>query len=553
MDMLSFSRSHSLSYIDIDTSMDTSQDFGSSPSGVVWVPSQSPNPALQALMNEAENDRRSECYATGLRVDSTDVHHPVRPSTPIHQPTSWTYPLASTTSSTSLSTSISSAWHSSGNNSIDASYLPPLSGSSSSASSSSLAPRASEPSVSRRSNPLSVPHRRPLASSTSSANRPLRHSARPRSSSHSMGASKGKYNPKDDEPEALFFIELLKDASRQVDRNSEKKERAVREKEMGMGKEREDSLGRSGVDDPTGLDSSHLSAQPLTNTSNAFAMPSTRAPEKTSSTSISARKPESHGRVLAKTASLGAPGVHLVSGKSTPTSLPSPNLNCNLKLVTAPRLPATASNISNANHAIARKAKVTSNDDDSVMQDVIDLTETDAEWDRRISGPSSRADTTTYMQVDDEESDTGMDVSFFRPEPAPQTRVPAPKPKPQPPQPTRPSVPTQRARAGPPPLGMRRAPQLQPPQSSSTQGSKGATVPRFKPPLLAYASGSTHKNGSGSKPATTASSSRPPRGSAAKAKVVETTAQTSQDPDSSFDISFDVDADALEEAMKAYD
>ncbi|KAF8546549.1 hypothetical protein OG21DRAFT_1579948 [Imleria badia] len=495
-------------------------------------------------MREAERDRRT------------------RPSTPVEPTPSRTYPLSSTTSSTSLSTSVSSAWHSTGRNSADASYLLPLSGSSSSASSSSLAPRASEPSGSRRTNPPSAAQRT-LASSASSAHQPALHSARARSSSHSTtlsrpSASKEKYTPQDDEPEAMIFIELLKDASKQVDENSKKKERAVRAKEKG--KEREQSLGRSGVDNRTGLDTSNLSARPLTKTSSASAIMSTRAPVKILSASMSAYKHELRGRASAKTDSSSAPAVRLASGKSTPTSLPSPNLNCDLKLAPAYGLPSGTSNISNANHTTARRAtfpEPASNDGDTAM-DVIDLSETDTEWEKPISGTTLRADTTMYMELDDEDSDNGMDVSFFKPEPPPATRIPAPKSKPQPPQPnstSRPPAPTQRARTGPPPLGMRRAPQLQPSQYSSSQGSKGVTAPRFKPPLLASAGGTSSKGGSGIKPATTtAGSSRPPpRGGVTKVPVAETAAPASQDADSSFDVSFDVDADALEEAMKAYD
>ena len=269
---------------------------------------------------------------------------------------------------------------------------------------------------------------------------------------------------------------------------------------------------------------------------------------------MSAYKPEPRGRALEKTASLGAPVV-LVSGKSTPTSLPSPNLNCDLKLAPALRLPTRATTIPNA---IARKIsfpEATSNDGDSPMQDVIDLVDTDTEWEKPISGPISRADTAMYMELDDEDSDTGMDMSFVTLEPSPQIRVPAPKPKPQPPRPntvSRPPAPTQRTRTGPPPLGMRRAPQLQPSQYSLSQGAKGATVPRFKPPLLANAGG-VSKGGNGTKPATTTSSRPVPRGSATKVAVAEIAAQRNEDADSSFDVSFDVDADALEETMKAYD
>lgn len=356
----------------------------------------------------------------------------------------------------------------------------------------------------------------------------------------------------------MAFIELLKDVSRQLDQNSEKKQRsAARAKE----KDRERSLGRSDIGSRTGLDTNKLSARPLAKTSSASAIcpvaSSTRPVERRSSTAMSALKPEPRGRVLAKTASLGAPGVDHISRKSTPASLPSINLNCDLKVA-----PARTSNTPNTQPAAARQASALEplrDDGDSVMQDVIDLTETDTEWERPISGLISRTDTATYMQVDDCDtySDTAMDVSFIQAElPPPQTRVAAPKPKPRPPQPDtvlRPPAPTQRTRVGPPPLGMRRVPQPQASQYGSSQGSKGVTVPRFKPPLLANGAGTTNKSGSGTKPATTTSSRPPPRGVATKVAVAKTTVRGGQDADSSFDVSFDVDADALEEAMKAYD
>ncbi|KAF8438167.1 hypothetical protein L210DRAFT_3761710 [Boletus edulis BED1] len=544
MDALSFSHPPTHTDVDFSMFMDTTQDFEPSQGGVVqWVASQSPNPALQALMKEAERDKRA------------------RPSTPVREPMSWTYPLTSTTVSASLSTSLSSPWHSSGNNLVDASCHLPLSGSTSSASSSSLASRVSEPSVSRHVKPLSAAQRKPLASSTSSANQLLHHHARPRSSSHSTISNpstlKEKYTPQDNEPEALFFIELLKKTSWQVDVNAKLKEQAAREKAK---EKRERSLGRNGIRNLTGPDKNNLSARLLTKTSSASAVcptnSSTRALAETPSISTSAYKHRPRGRALAKTESSSALGRDLASGKSTPTSLPSPNLNCDPKIAPAPRLPAGVANISNANHPTTRNASFpepTSNDGDSTMQDVIDLTETDTEWDKPIFGPISRADTAMYMELDDEASDTGMDMSFFKPEPPPQARVPVPKPKPQPSQPTRPPVSTQRSRTGPPPLGMRRAPQLQPSQYNSTQGPKSVSVPRFKPPLLANAGGTTNKHGSGTKPAATATSSRAPLRGATQLAVAEIAARTSQDPDSSFDVSFDVDADALEEAMKAYD
>ena len=99
-----------------------------------------------------------------------------------------------------------------------------------------LATRASVPSVSRRAKFLSAVPRKPLASSTSSANQTARYSARSRSLSHSTAppnpsTSKEIYIPQDEEPEAIAFIELHKNASRQVVENSKKKQRvAAREK-----------------------------------------------------------------------------------------------------------------------------------------------------------------------------------------------------------------------------------------------------------------------------------------------------------------------------------
>ncbi|KAG9313476.1 hypothetical protein JVU11DRAFT_5801 [Chiua virens] len=170
--------------------------------------------------------------------------------------------------------------------------------------------------------------------------------------------------------------------------------------------------------------------------------------------SLPISRPELRGRMLGKTASFGAQGVEPVSGKSTPTSLPNHDLNRDTKL------PPVGT--SNAYYAAARKPSVPkpiSHDGDTTMLD-IDLTDTDMEWERPIS---RRTDTIMSIEMDDDASDSGMDMSFIQPELAPQPRVPPPKskPQPQPPQP-RPSAFTQRPRTGPPPLGMRRVPQPQP-------------------------------------------------------------------------------------------
>ena len=67
----------------VDVLMDTSQELPSSPGGVVrWAASQSTNPALQALMKEAERDKRCECHAllASGRADWTD--HSIQPDHP---------------------------------------------------------------------------------------------------------------------------------------------------------------------------------------------------------------------------------------------------------------------------------------------------------------------------------------------------------------------------------------------------------------------------------------------------------------------------------------
>lgn len=329
----------------------------------------------------------------------------------------------------------------------------------------------------------------------------------------------------------MAFVELLKDVSRQLDENSKKKQRlAVREKE----KEREHSLGRSGI---------HTArvARPLTKTSSASsvwpAASTTHPPERTCTPSMA----EPCGRGVTKMASLGAPGVDLVSGKSKPSSLPNPNLNYDLKLARPPPRP------SDANHPTARKAPIPE-PFDSPMQDVIDLTETDTEWETPVSGSITHADVTTYMQVDDQDSDVAMDTSFFIQNPPPRIRIASPKPQPPQPRVAHPPAPSmQRARSGPPPLGMRRAVPLQHSQYVSSQTSKTLTVPRFKPPLLASAGTAMSK-----KPTTTTVGSRQPRGRFTQFGVAEPV-QEARDADSSFDVSFGVDADALEEAMKVYD
>ena len=347
--------------------------------------------------------------------------------------------------------------------------------------------------------------------------------------------------PQEEEPEAVAFVELLKDAFKKLDENSLKKQRLVaRARE----KQPESSLATTPIDNPTGWVTNSLSARPLIKTSSASAIcPSTKVLQ---SASISASHPEPRGRALAKTASLGL-RLNILSGKSTPTSLPSHTLNRDPKPASAPPLPSRASTVRNAN----TRQDPTSDDDDTPMQDASDLTETDTEWER----PISRADTTMCMQVDDDDdSDTGMDVSFFHAEP-PQIRVPVPKPKTQPPHSntaSRPPAPTQRTRTGPPPLGMRRAPLLQPSQYALSQGTT-MTVPRFKPPLLTPPGGTTNKTRGGTGHATTSSSRPPPRGGATKPAMAPKAAQGTKDADSSFDVSFDMDVDALEEAMKAYD
>ncbi|KIJ61611.1 hypothetical protein HYDPIDRAFT_115774 [Hydnomerulius pinastri MD-312] len=532
--------------MDIDvTMMDATQDVEEDV--VRWVASQSPNPALQALMKEAERERK------------------IRPTTPIFvEPFSWTTSIASTSSSGSTSTS--SASLDSGINATRTSSLSSISSGTKSAASSSSAfhTRGSDPSTTRRSKFASYAQRKPLSASTSSANQAVRPSvsARPRSSSHSANAastttSKAKSKSPEEQPEAVAFLALLRDVSRQVDENAKKKQRlAARAKE----RERERSHFLAGID-------SHDYAGVNTDTACSSA---SRVLIKTSSASAISRSSASNhgqasGRVLTKTASLGASGVSagVVSGRSpaVASSAPAPRVltkTSSTSTITKnnPRLPQETNTL-----------ELSSDDDErgnAMKGIVVDLNDTDTEWEKDVN--LSRAmcvdSTATFMHLDDDD-DMGLDVSFFQPalpQPLTQKPKPAPAPAPAPAPPTtqrpysttqRPPGASQRPRAGPPPLGMRRAPQLQSTQYSPSQAPKGVIVPRFKPPLLANGRGAVA--GGGTRQTAGATSYTLKANSRSRVMGEEEDIRGTQDPDSSFDVSFGVDVDALEEAMKAYD
>ncbi|KIK98895.1 hypothetical protein PAXRUDRAFT_823313 [Paxillus rubicundulus Ve08.2h10] len=551
--------------MDIDVLMDSSQDFDADAEVVVrWVASQSPNPALQALMKEAEREKRS------------------RPATPVSvKPFSWTRSLAPTSPEASSSTSAMSSWNS--NNTTRTSSLPSLSiGSASLTSSSPFHADTSDPLITRRVKP-SCPQRKPLSASTSSANQAVRSSmsSRLRSSSHSTSASsskaptsKGRYKHSEDEPEAVAFLALLRDVSRQVDENSRKKQRlAARTMEKMEGP----SMGSSGGDNPMGSDMNgahSLAPRVLVKTSSASAIyswdSSGKMMDNTSgafaSTPKSVSNPGSHGRALTKTESLSSPDVGLRSGRSTPVSVSNKYLTCDLKHNSPPRVltrTSSTSTISNTNTQISHNVNTLEpSSEDGERNDIamkavpVDLNATDAEW-RDINSDRAMCLDTTSMQVNDEHDDLGMDVALFQrvpsqPQPSQQHRVLGLKPPSQINITPRQQALTQRPRTGPPLLGMRRPPQLLLSQHTLSQTPKNMTVPRFKPPLLP--NGGRAGSGSGAKPSTTnLTLKQPPRRTFMKEGKAEVDKRGVQDPDSSFDVSFDMDEDALEEAMKAYD
>jgi hypothetical protein len=79
------------------------------------------------------------------------------------------------------------------------------------------------------------------------------------------------------EPEAITFIELLADMSKQVDRNSQKKQHVTAQEKD---KEREQFPGTISINSCVGLDTHSLSVRRLAETSSASAISSTRASEK---------------------------------------------------------------------------------------------------------------------------------------------------------------------------------------------------------------------------------------------------------------------------------
>lgn len=140
----------------------------------------------------------------------------------------------------------------------------------------------------------------------------------------------------------------------------------------------------------------------------------------------------------------------------------------------------------------------------------------------------------------------------------------------KPPSTTQQQLSTGQGRPGPPrrpQLGMRRPPllssntQRNPAQPHPSQYSipshvpKGTTVPRFKPPLL----GTSGQKVPAQKVSAGSGLPRPRLGGGdtqdryARRQNEMTRLTSDTDPDSSFDISFDLDMDVLEEAMRPYD
>ncbi|KAH7886881.1 hypothetical protein F5I97DRAFT_2019457 [Phlebopus sp. FC_14] len=576
-----------------DVSMDIVPDYATDQDDVVrWVPSQSPNPALQALMREAERER-------GVRL-STYV-----------EPSSWARTLPSTDSTSVVwvpSTRTSSLPSLSTSTSSD--FSPPSASLSSSVTHAHARGSEDSPSSTSRQGKASSynhvhPKRKPLSASTSSANQAVRVS-RPRSSSHSASAptiaknsveSHSKRKIPDDDPNAAAFLALLRDVSRQVDENSRKKQRVaakVRERERGH---RDDITTSSNILTTVNTPDASRNAA------------NSRTFIKTSVVSaISGASTSTSSRVLTRTTSLGA---------STNSTIVTCSANGTVALdsssialpTSAPRILSKTSSVPNVTPHLTSKPPRGGGERDhgrgikglddkmknttgNSLADIATHFEDgwDGNEDRAMCVDTSTAELLTSndekgreescMQVDvvasKNDADMAMDVSFCQ---SPRALAP-PKITPKskltvPPSPTQ-RLPSQR----PPPLGMRRPALLSGASQSlgfpgsqyslsQTSGTKG-TVPKFKPPLLSETcgnkpSGTSHGLSSKTDPPSRRTSNRPVFNAESKVRSTRLNGDDArvskgdmisipqQDPDSSFDVSFDVDADALEETMRAYD
>ncbi|KAI6040932.1 hypothetical protein EDC04DRAFT_3089442 [Pisolithus marmoratus] len=561
--------------VDIPAAVDEPDDV------VRWVPSQTSNPVLQALIHQAEQDKKSQ------------------PSLPCISEPLWTHTLPSTTStlwpsSTAPPALCVSSLPSFGDTSFS---VPPPDPSGSDPSSSSSSGRTKISSIGAHRKPLSASANHPARlGRAASKHDPL--SKRPRSSSHSASSNDVTEKPKasladrEQDPDAAAFLALLRDVSKQLDDNARKKQTLATmlkdqkrrgdgegaearqppfrgslmppsERERGKEKERARAGGSHGsLNDSNLIPNSSLDTSSLRThqrPGGTFGVPcrNTNVPVK-STVSVQPNHDPSGESMMVKSATLGPRTIMRVSSMdpNVPSRQSPVSHTRNLSRTTS-----TSTIASGSHHEHAASQTITPTFDRHM----------------RVQEPVSGSVAGKHLT----RASTVTEDSFMAVDPVSLPPQGKRAPKALDNSLSQSATCTQRPLVGqvcstphrPPALGMRR------PVTTSNNGSgsasvfpspsqysipsqppKAPAVPRFKPPLrdamrpkLPILKGSTESTcvrSSGVVSGTKSDIARLGVGAGPRSPAC---VSPETDPDSSFDISFDLDADMLEEAMRPYD
>lgn len=557
--------------VDIPAAVDEPDDV------VRWVPSQTSNPVLQALIHQAEQDKKSQ------------------PSLPCISEPLWTHTLPSTTStlwpsSTAPPALCGSSLPSFGDTSFP---VPPCNPSGSDPSSSSSGSgRAKISSVGAHRKPLSASANHPARSGrTASKHDPL--SKCPRSSSHSTSSNAVKEKPRtsladrEQDPDAAAFLALLRDVSKQLDDNARKKQmlsKDQRQRGGGEGTEARQPASRGGLMPPPARGRGKEKERVRTGGSHDLLLNDPSPIPNTSLDTDSPRMDQKPGEtfgvpcrntnvpvkstvsVLPNHDAVGRPVV----AKSA-TSGPRPIMRVSSMDPNVPSRGSAVSHTRNLCRTTSTSTITSGSDHEHATSEVVTPT-----FDRHmrvqepvsgniVGGHLTRTSTVT--------EDSLMAVDPVSP--SPQKKLVLNNSKS--PSATCTQSPAVRSTLHhPPALGMRRpivtssngsgsasvfpsASQY----STSSQLPKATAVPRFKPPLrdnappkppiLKGSTESTYVRFSAVPNRTKSDIARHGVGAGPRSPIKVVCVSPETDPDSSFDISFDLDADMLEEAMRPYD
>ncbi|KAI6116289.1 hypothetical protein F5141DRAFT_1102396 [Pisolithus sp. B1] len=586
--------------VDIPAAVDEPDDV------VRWVPSQTSNPVLQALIHQAEQDKKSESHLyfslslpprSPLFVLGVYRYLPTtgQPSLPCISEPLWTHTLPSTTStlwpsSTAPPALCVSSLPSFGDTSFP---VPPLNLSGSDPSSSSSGSgRAKISSVGAHRKPLSASANHPARSGrTASKHDPL--SKRPRSSSHSTSSNAVKERPKtsladrEQDPDAAAFLALLRDVSKQLDDNAKKKQmlstvpKDQRQRVGGEGVEAQQPPLRGDLMPPPEREKGKEKERARAGGSHDLSLNDSNLIPNISLESVSPRMGQRSGEtfgVPCRNTNVLVKSTVSVQPYHDPVGRPMMGPRTIMRVSSMdPNVPSRRSPVSHTRN-LCRTTSTSTIASGSDREHATSLAITPT-FDRhmRLQEPVSgsitgghlkRANTVTedsFMAVDPVSSFPQKNRSVTAPDNSKLQSATC----------TQSSI-MRSTLHHPPALGMRRAVVTSNngsgsasvfPSSSqystSSQPPKATAVPRFKPPLrdnappkppiLKSSTESTCVRLSAVPNRTKSDIARHGVGARPRSPIKVACTSPETDPDSSFDISFDLDADMLEEAMRPYD